>query len=297
MSLKEFPTKDFECVETDACLRNYTTFKIGGKCPVLIHACSVEEINRAVQLSKEADCKLFVLGNGSNILVPDDGLNAVVLRLGHRFAQVWCEGESVFALAGASGKSVFDCAFKNSLSGAEFLSTIPATVGGAVYMNAGCFGSDIAEILKRVWATDGEKEIEFSRDELDFGYRKSPFQTNGLIVTKAEFGLSKCNEEFIVNLSRELMSIKKTSQPLELPSAGSIFKRPQGAYAGQLVDLAGLKGLRVGGACVSEKHAGFIVNKGNATSNDVLTLINIVKKKVKEKFGISLETEINILEN
>ena len=162
---------------------------------------------------------------------------------------MWCEGESIFAEAGASGKSVLDCALKNSLSGAEFLSTTPATAGGAVFMNAGCFGSDTADIRKRMWATDGENEIEFKREDLEFGYRKSPFQTNGLIVTKAEFGLTKCNEGFIINLSKELMVIKRCNPAVGIfPSAGSVFKRTQGGYAGQLIDIAGLKGLQVGAA-------------------------------------------------
>ena len=296
MTLKDFPTKDFQCVEKDVSLKNYTTFKIGGRCPMLINACSVGEINRAMRMCKELNLKLFVLGNGSNVLALDGGFDGVVLHLGHRFAQVWCEGESVFALAGTSVKSVADCALKNLLSGAEFLSTIPATVGGAVYMNAGCFGSDTAGILNRVWAADGEKEIEFYREDLDFGYRKSPFQENGLIVTKAEFTLCGCNEGFIASLGRELMSIKRVSQPLDAHSAGSVFKRQQGVYAGQLVDLAGLKGLQIGGACVSEKHAGFVINKGGACSEDVLTLIDIVKNRVRDKFGVALETEIVIMQ-
>lgn len=287
--------QEIAATTSNASLKNLTTFRIGGNCRLLAEPCSCSEINKTLALCRQFDVEYAVIGNGSNILASDDGFDGVAIKLGVRFAQVWADGDSIFAESGATVKSVYNCALSKELSGAEFMSTIPASVGGAVYMNAGCFGAEIKDVIKRVWATDGKEERVFEKSDLDLGYRKSVFQYNGFVITKAEFNLFPSSAKYIKKLAAELQTAKRMSQPLEYFSAGSVFKRPDGAFAGQLIDRCGLKGLRVGDAEVSSKHAGFIINKGHASSNDVLTLIEIVQNKVKDAFGVELQLELKLL--
>lgn len=292
--IKEFQNQIIAATP-NASLKKLTTFRIGGNCGLVVEPCSCDEIDKTLALCRRFDVEYAIIGNGSNILAADDGFDGVIIKLGVRYAQVWADGNSIFAQSGATVKSVYNCTLSQSLSGAEFLSAIPASVGGAIFMNAGCFGAEVKDIVKRVWATDGNEERVFAKEDLNFGYRQSIFQKNGFVITKVEFDLFPSSEVYIKKLAAELQTAKRMSQPLEYFSAGSVFKRPDGAFAGQLIDRCGLKGLRIGDAEVSSKHAGFIINKGHATCKDVLTLIETVKNKVKDAFGVELQLELKLL--
>lgn len=281
--------------EFDASLKKLTTFRIGGNCAVLAKPRSVAEIDKTLALCRSYDVQYAIIGNGSNILAADEGFDGAVIKLGGGFAQISAEGNSLFAQSGASLKSVYNFALLQGLSGAEFLSAIPASIGGAAFMNAGCFGSEMKDIVKRVKATDGQTERVFERDELGFDYRYSVFQDNGFVITGVELELHPAPKKYIQKLAAELQTAKRLTQPLEFFSAGSVFKKPQGAFAGQLVDKCGLKGMRVGDAEVSPKHAGFIINRGHATCRDVLKLTEIVKTRVKALYGVDLQLELQLL--
>lgn len=295
MDFKEFFANEFEKVSFDVPLKNVTTFRIGGPCSVLVEPLNQEEIKKALAFCKNNGVKYFILGNGSNVLASDSGFDGVIVKLGVRFAQLWEEEGVLFAQSGAFTKSVFDFALKNELGGTEFMAAIPSSVGGAVVMNAGCFGSEISDIVSRVWATDGKDDRVFSHDEIGFSYRDSVFQKNGFVITKVEFDLKPSSRNYILRLADELKTAKRLSQPLEFFSAGSVFKRPECGFAASLIDRCGLKGKKIGDAQISEKHAGFIVNRGKATCGDVLQLVQIAKSKVRADFGVDLQLELKLL--
>ncbi len=240
----------------------------------------------------------FILGNGSNLLVGDEGIDGAVISLRKKMSDIRCEGSELCAECGALLSRVATVAVENELCGFEFASGIPGSVGGAVYMNAGAYGSEMSEIIKSVDYVDKDGNIR-TTDSADcgFGYRKSAFAERGDIILGCRLALSKGRAEEIRAKMNELTQRRVTKQPIDKPSAGSVFKRPEGHFAGGLIEQAGLKGFSVGGAQVSEKHAGFIINTGGATAADVIKLIHHIQKTVFDKFGVRLETEVKTVGN
>ena len=272
-------------------LAKYSSFRTGGKAANIIFPESTEEFVTALRENPGA----AVLGNLSNTLVLDGGIDGTVI-ITTKLNSVSVNGNTVTAAAGASLTSVAVAARDASLAGCEFLYGIPGTVGGGVFMNAGAYGGEIADIIENavVFTPDG-KVATLSKDDLDLGYRTSQLQSTRYILLSAAFSLQSGNKEVISSAMDDLMNRRMTTQPLDKPSCGSTFKRPAGNFAGKLISDCGLKGMSVGGAQVSEKHAGFIVNSGGATSRDILDLVQLVKKTVFEKTGVLLEEEIRII--
>ena len=272
-------------------LAKYSSFRTGGKAANIIFPESTEEFVTALRENPGA----AVLGNLSNTLVLDGGIDGTVI-ITTKLNSVSVNGNTVTAAAGASLTSVAVAARDASLAGCEFLYGIPGTVGGGVFMNAGAYGGEIADIIENavVFTPDG-KVTTLSKDDLDLGYRTSKLQSTRYILLSAAFSLQSGNKEVISSAMDDLMNRRMTTQPLDKPSCGSTFKRPAGNFAGKLISDCGLKGISVGGAQVSEKHAGFIVNSGGATSRDILDLVQLVKITVFEKTGVLLEEEIRII--
>ncbi len=270
----------------------HCSFKTGGNADIFVAVNSVEELKAVFNLCRTYSLPLTVLGNGSNLLISDRGIEGIVLSLaGLNKAEV--SGNTLTLEAGVTLTRACISALENSLTGLEFAYGIPGSIGGAVYMNAGAYGGEIADVIvsATVLAENGEI-IKIKRSDMSLGYRKSIFKEKGYIILSAKFCLNKGNSTEIKAKMDELMNRRRDKQPLQFPSAGSTFKRPEGHFAGALIEESGLKGKTVGGAMVSEKHAGFIINHNNATTDDILTLIDEVKKAVNEKFGIELEREI-----
>lgn len=275
----------------------YTSFKTGGCCEALLIPGSHRELAGALSKLSKAKSQYLVMGNGSNILVSDSGYPGVMIRIGEAFSRVEADGEELAAGAGALLSSVAAAAAEAGLSGLEFASGIPGSVGGAVFMNAGAYGSEMKDVVSRVnvISKDGEREFPLSPDEMKFAYRSSVLQDTGDIVTGAVFRLSKAYRGEIIERTRHLALSRSEKQPLSLPSAGSFFKRPPGHFAGKLIEGAGLMGLSVGGAMISTLHAGFIVNYDGATASDIIDLMRLVQLTVFDKFGVRLEPEVRIL--
>lgn len=280
-------------------LKNHTTFKIGGNCIALIEPREVSDIVEAIKICRENNIKFFVIGNGSNLLVPDEGYNGVIIKLKSGFSMIKVEGESLIVKSGAKLSEVYPVAYENSLTGFEFASGIPGTIGGAIYMNAGAYGGEMKDIVESVEVLDLDNfELkELKNEDLDFSYRKSIIQRKNYIITSIKLKLKKGNKEEINAVYEDLRDRRNSKQPLNFGSAGSTFKRPEGHFASKLIEDAGLKGYHINDAWVSEKHSGFIVNKGNASFKDVMELIEYVQKVVFEKFGVKLETEVRILKD
>lgn len=274
-------------------MSKHTTFKIGGPADIFITPHDENSMLSICAYCKNKGIPLFIIGNGSNLLVSDKGLRGAVIKCTN-FGSISVDGETITAPAGANLGAVCEAARENSLSGLEFAYGIPGSVGGAVYMNAGAYGGEMKDVVVETRHIDGDKISGFSADELDFGYRKSAYTGKNLIITRAKFALHRGNKEQINEKMRDLLSRRRSKQPLELPSAGSVFKRPVGHYAGTLIEGCGLKGAAVGGAMVSKKHAGFIVNTGGATCRDVVELIEKIKNEVFKQTGVTLECEIKI---
>ena len=277
-------------------MSRHTSFRIGGPAAVMVFPRSVEELSKVRKILNEFRIAPLILGGGTNILAPDAGLDRVVICLKDALDGLrLCEPSCVEAYAGVSMARTALFAKDAGLSGLEFSHGIPGTVGGGVYMNAGAYGGELAQVTKSVTVMEKDGTVrEIICDENTFGYRTSIFEDTDLIILKAVFALKPCSSEEIFATMQDLMERRKRSQPLELPSAGSTFKRPVGGFAAALIDEAGLKGYSVGGAAVSEKHAGFVVNLGNATSADVLALVEQVKTIVQERSGVTLTPEIRI---
>ncbi|MGN1416148.1 MAG: UDP-N-acetylmuramate dehydrogenase [Oscillospiraceae bacterium] len=290
--------KELDCkVLYNEPLKKYTTFKVGGECSCIIKPKSAADCGRlAAELKKEGE-PFFVLGKGSNVIADDGGYKGTVLLIGEDMSEISVNGNIITAGAGAPLISVCKKALENSLTGLEFAYGIPGTVGGGVYMNAGAYGGEIKDILKFAEAVDRETfEVRrFTAEEAQLSYRKSIFMENGYIITSAVFELSDGDSAEIKTKMNELMEKRISKQPLDFPSAGSTFKRPEGSFASLLIEQCGLKGLSVGGAQVSTKHSGFVINTGNATSADIFALIEKVKEIVFEKTGYRLECEPVIL--
>lgn len=273
----------------------HTTFKVGGPADVLFLPESEDQLVRALAIARDAGTPCIVIGNGSNLVVRDGGIRGLVIALGEGMAAIVRTGDTLTAWAGASLARVSAYAQASGLSGLEFASGIPGTLGGGCAMNAGAYGGQLSDALidARV-LLDGEVKT-LTVDDMQMGYRTSLPLREGGIVISARFALTPGDPEAIAARMRELNARRRDKQPLNHPSAGSTFKRPEGYFAGALIEQAGLKGRRVGGAQVSEKHAGFIVNTGGATATDILTLIGVVQDEVLARFGVRLETEVRIL--
>ncbi|CCJ33558.1 MULTISPECIES: UDP-N-acetylmuramate dehydrogenase [Caloramator] len=279
----------------DEPMKNHTSFKIGGPADFLVIPNSKEELVDLIKFLRKKNIKYYLIGNGSNLLVSDKGIRGVVIKT-TSLNKVEVIGERVISEAGASLAKVSAEALRNSLKGMEFASGIPGSIGGAVFMNAGAYCGEMKDIVERVMVLDREGNVRnLKNEELEFAYRFSNVQKNEYIVLEVELKLEKGNFDEIKALMEDLNRKRAEKQPLNYPSAGSVFKRPEGYYAGKLIEDAGLKGAKVGGAMVSEKHAGFIINFDNATCEDVLNLIKLIQTKVYEKFGVMLETEVKYL--
>ena len=280
----------------DALMKDYTTFKIGGPADLLIQPSSEEELVQAVSFLRRGKIPVTVLGNGSNVLVKDGGIRGAVIRIGKNMAGIRTEGTELTAGAGALLSAAAAAAAGADLAGMEFASGIPGSVGGAVFMNAGAYGGEMSQIVVscRALMPDGSMR-EFPADQLEFGYRRSIFAKNGGIVTSCTMKLREGKKEEILARMKELNGRRTEKQPLNFPSAGSTFKRPEGYFAGKLIQDSGCRGLRVGGARVSQKHAGFVINEGGATAADVIQLIRLGQMRVKDCFGVDLEPEVRII--
>lgn len=282
----------------EANMSSYTTFRIGGIADYVVTPENEEQLAKLLHLIKEENVDFVVIGNGSNILVSDNGFDGIVIQLGDKFSSFVIKdkdesGVYVDVTAGMRLSRLGNELAAGSIEGFEFATGIPGTIGGAVMMNAGAYGGEIKDIIKsaRVMDFDGNVK-ELSGDELELGYRTSIIAKKNYIVISAVFGLKKGDREKIKSNIKELALKRREKQPLEYPSAGSTFKRPEGYFAAKLIEDAGLKGLSVGGAQVSEKHAGFVINKKDAKAMDVIRLTDEIKEKVYDKFGVKLELEI-----
>lgn len=281
----------------NAPMSKYTSFKCGGNASLLIIPDSVGGIKMIIDFCREKGVEPLVIGNGSNLLVTDGGINGVVIKIGTKLSMLELLDETtIYCQAGASMKSLCMFALENSLSGLEFAYGIPGTLGGAVYMNAGAYGGEMKDVLHSCQhITDDGEFGDFGKDELDLSYRHSAYSNNNYTILSAVLKLKKGDKAEIKEAMDDKLRRRKEKQPLEFGSAGSTFKRPEGYFAGALIEQSGLKGYTVGGAQVSEKHAGFVINKGGATATDVITLIRDVQNKVYDKFGVMLETEVKII--
>ncbi|MGN1206029.1 MAG: UDP-N-acetylmuramate dehydrogenase [Eubacterium sp.] len=278
-------------------LSQHTTFRIGGAARYFAVPTNEEEILEAMDFAIVKDLPYYILGKGSNVLFPDEGYKGVIIEIGAGMEKMERIGETgIRAQAGVSLSLLAAMAAREGLTGLEFAGGIPGTLGGAVTMNAGAYGGEIKDVIVSVKVMDEEGCVKMlTRDELQLGYRTSIVQKEHLVVLEAEFSLQRGTTEEIQKTMKELNAKRREKQPLEYPSAGSTFKRPEGYFAGKLIEDAGLRGYRVGDAQVSEKHCGFVINRGNATCADVLQLMEDVRTKVKEQFGVTLEPEVRII--
>lgn len=277
-------------------MKNHTSFKIGGPADKVIMPETEEELIEAVRNCREEKVNCYVMGNGSNILVRDGGVKGTVIKIEKNLSDISIKGNRITVQSGALLTRLSKEALKYSLKGLEFANGIPGTVGGAIAMNAGAYGGEMKDVVYKVKALDKKGEvIEYFGEEMNFGYRSSRVQDERLIVLEVEIELEKGNYDEIKEKMNDLTIRRKTKQPLEYPSAGSTFKRPEGYYAGKLIQDSGLKGLRHGGAQVSEKHSGFVINIENASSNDVENLIRVIQKTVKDKYNVFLEPELKVI--
>lgn len=284
-----------DSIKVNEPMKNHISFKVGGPADILLEPSDEKQIIKSIEICKNNNIPYIVIGNGSNLLVRDGGIRGVVIKLsGLNFIKV--DGNYISAGAGVVLKDVSDEALENSLTGFEFASGIPGSVGGAVFMNAGAYDGEMKNIISSVTVLDKEGNIlTLEKDELEFGYRTSSVKTEGYIVISAQFQLQLGDKVKIKNRIDELTQKREEKQPLEYASAGSTFKRPEGYFAGKLIQDAGLKGFTIGGAAVSQKHSGFVINTGNATAQDVLDVIKHVQDEVKNQFGVELKTEVRII--
>ncbi|MCR5415696.1 MAG: UDP-N-acetylmuramate dehydrogenase [Pseudobutyrivibrio sp.] len=279
----------------DEPMKKHTTFKIGGPVDIYVEPTS-KEVVPIIDYLKNNKIPFMVIGNGSNLLVSDDGIEGAVICFGRNAQGITIEGTKLIADSGALLSTVANTAAKNGLTGLEFASGIPGSIGGAVYMNAGAYGGEMKDIIESVTVLDSNLEVKtMTVDELALSYRHSIFMENGFIVLSAVLSLKEGNPEEIKAQIDDIRQQRVTKQPLNFPSAGSTFKRPTGYFAGKLIDDTGLRGYSVGGAQVSEKHCGFVINRENATCADVLKLMSDVDERVFEKFGVHMEPEVRII--
>ena len=285
-----------ENVHTDEPMSRHTTFRIGGNADYFVKPGNADEVAAVIAVCREYNIPYFILGNGSNLLVSDDGYRGMIINIMDNMDSVTVDGRIITAQAGAMLVRVSVMARDNALTGLEFASGIPGTIGGAVYMNAGAYGGEMKNVVKTVRAIDEHGRIyELDSEKMDFSYRHSIVEERKLIVLEVTLELEHGSREAIDDRMKELAEARRSKQPLEYPSAGSTFKRPEGYFAGKLIMDAGLRGYSVGGAQVAEKHCGFVINKGGATASDVVELIRDVQHDVDDKFGVTLEPEVKML--
>ena len=278
-------------------LSAHCTFRVGGECDVFIEVCSAQALGALVKLARKSGVRYFVLGNGSNVLFSDSGYRGVILHIGQAMNEIRLEaGSTIYAQAGASLTRVCNFALENELTGLEFAYGIPGYVGGCVFMNAGAYGGELKDVLVSAEVITPEGDVRsFSVDDLKLSYRHSVLMENECVVVSALFRLDKGVRADIRAEMDDLMGRRKDKQPVEYPSAGSTFKRPEGQFAGALIQNSGLRGYTVGGAQVSEKHCGFVINRGGASAKDIMQVITDVQKTVFEKTGFMLECEVRII--
>lgn len=277
-------------------MSGHTSMRVGGPADYFVEPGSAEELIQVIKICRSENLPYFVMGNGSNLLVSDDGFRGAIIRIGKRMGKIEVTGESIYAEAGALLKQVASAALENSLCGFEFAAGIPGSLGGACVMNAGAYGGEMKQVLRSVRCLDEDDNLLTLRgDELELGYRTSVFMKRPMTVVGALIELRKGDRSEISAKMDDLRMQRQSKQPLDLPSAGSTFKRPEGYFAGKLIMDAGLRGYSVGGAQVSEKHCGFIVNRGGATASDVAELISYVRDTVERQFGVRLETEVRFI--
>ncbi len=285
-----------EQVRVQEPMSRHTTFRAGGPADYYVEPETREELAAVLDLCRQRSMPSYILGNGSNLLVGDKGYRGVMVAMGKSWAEAEAEGCRIRAGAGFLLSAASRLAFKESLAGMEFAFGIPGTVGGAVVMNAGAYGSELCDVLGQVTVLTPEGQIQrLSSKELEMGYRTSCVCSRGLVVLEAEFVLTHGEQEDILQRMEELTEKRKARQPLEYPSAGSTFKRPSGHFAGKLIEEAGLRGFSVGDAQVSEKHCGFVINRGTAAASEILTVCREVQKRVLEYSGVELELEVKLV--
>lgn len=285
-----------ERVLTDEPMSKHTTFRIGGNADVFVSISNETELVELIAYLKEEQVPYYIIGNGSNLLVSDKGFEGVIIEIGSNYKDIRVRDNQIIARAGALLSAVSHVALENNLAGMEFASGIPGTVGGAIIMNAGAYGGEMKQVASQIKAImpDGTIKI-LSNEDMKFEYRNSRAKKEGFVILQVTYQLTKGEREVIDGIMRDLNMKRRDKQPLEYPSAGSTFKRPEGYFAGKLISDAGLKGFSIGGAQVSEKHAGFLINKDNATSADMYKLIMEVRDRVKESTGVELEPEVIFL--
>lgn len=284
--------------QRDVPMSKYTTFRIGGNASVMLTPTTDEQLASIIKKCKKDNIKPFIIGNGSNMLISDKGLDTVVINMCRTVPKIeLVNGDTVVCDAGATMSKVCNFALENGLTGLEFAFGIPGSAGGAAYMNAGAYGGEMKDVLVECRHIDSDGNFgSLKGEELGLAYRTSAYEHNGYIITTLVMKLSKGNKDEIRAKMQELLQRRKDKQPLEYPSAGSTFKRPEGYFAGALIEECGLKGYSVGGAQVSEKHAGFVINKGDASAKDVLDLIKYIQDKVLSEKGVMLEPEVRLIE-
>ncbi len=282
-------------VRRDETMAAHTSFKVGGKADIMVLPDNAGEVQHVLLTARRMEAPLFVMGRGTNLLVTGKGIRGIVMKLADNFSGVETDGDRVTAKSGTPLAVLVREAMEKSLGGAEFLGGIPGTVGGAVCMNAGAYGGEIGDFVEEVTFATPAGALALNKTEMNFGYRRSILSSLPLIVTGVKLRLISCDHDESMQKLCALNEQRRLKQPLEYPSAGSTFKRPEGGYAGTMIEQAGLKGLRIGGAEVSEKHAGFVINSGCATPEDIIALIEEVQKRVFEHCGVKLEPEVRIV--
>lgn len=287
---------DEDQIKPEEPMKNHVTFRVGGPADFFVTPKNYEELSWVLKCCAKYEMPCYIMGNGSNLLVSDQGYRGVVIQLFRQLNDIQCEGNVIRAQAGALLSAVANRALEEKLTGFEFAAGIPGTLGGACVMNAGAYGGEMKDVLKSVTVLTREGErITLQKNELELGYRTSIIAKKDYIVLEAEIELKAGDAEAIKAVMDDLKERRTTKQPLEYPSAGSTFKRPEGYFAGKLIQESGLQGFQVGGAQVSEKHCGFVINKDQATAADIAELIRQVQDRVEEKFGVRLETEVKRL--
>ncbi|MDD3839887.1 MAG: UDP-N-acetylmuramate dehydrogenase [Clostridia bacterium] len=287
---------DEQYIKLDEPMRKHTSFRIGGPADILVMPSTTGQLTSIIQMCRQQSIPYYIVGNGTNLLVRDKGIRGLVIKIGERMKKVSIQGNVIYAQAGVFLSSLSNMAVKNSLKGLEFASGIPGSLGGAIAMNAGAYGGEMKDVVTKVELLDCQgKYIELDNVHMDFGYRSSIVQKNNYIVLGAALSLEYGEYEICRAMVNEFTKRRTGKQPLNMPNAGSIFKRPKGFYAGKLIQDSGLKGFTIGDAMVSDIHCGFIVNKGKATAQDVISLIRHIQKEVKNNFGVELNTEVKIL--
>lgn len=273
------------------------SFKVGGPCGVRVSPKNIEQLKKVIEKAKELNIPFIILGNGTNVIVPDEGIDKAVIIIGSDMAFTEIENDTTISFsAGTNLVSLCRFALENSLSGLEFAFGIPGTCGGAVYMNAGAYGGEMKDVLTEITHLTPDMKVEtISAEKADLSYRHSVYKENGCIILSAKVNLKKDNADDIKARMNDFLGRRKDKQPLEYPSAGSTFKRPEGYFAGALIEQCNLKGKQIGGAQVSEKHAGFVINKDNATAKDIFDIIEFCKGTVKKETGVTLEPEVIVL--